>query len=370
MPSRFTLPTLIGLAAIATSGPLEAQAQASDTPTPAAVHVDADGTVRAAGFAVPVSRYASPQLREVQVVRLKAVTPPTDKLPEISVMRAGYDKVSREVTEGWRKRWPVSITPLLVGGVQTDDVRPESGIAPENAHRVLINLHGGGFFLGGRSGGWSEAAPVAGRGRIRVVTVDYRLGPENAFPAASEDVGKVYAALLKQYPAKNIGIYGCSAGGALVAQSLVWLQTRSLPRPGAAGIFCSGAMPGFWSGGDSAEFGRVLNGMPQAQPEKADRSADFYLKGRDMNGPLVAPALFPQVLAKFPPTLILTGTRDVAMSNALVTHSRLVAAGAQSQLEVQEGMGHGEFNTAYGTPEALAAMDLIWHFFDSHLGKR
>jgi acetyl esterase/lipase len=358
-----------GASIIASFGVDALHSQTVDMSAPT-VRVTIDGTVHTTGVTAPLSHFVSEQLRAVQAKRLNATLPVASGTPDVLALRTGYDKVARDVTEGWQKIWPATIAPLVIDGVQTVDLRPINGIAAGNAARVLINLHGGGFFAGGRSGGWSESVPVAGRGRIRVITVDYRLDPEHRFPAASEDVAKVYRALLKKYKPSNIGIFGCSAGGALVAQSLAWFQSQNLPRPGAAGIFCSGAMPGFWNGGDTGITGRMLNGQPQVADEHAARSEDFYLTDRDMKDPLISPALFPDVLSRFPPTLFLTGTRDVAMSNALVTHARLLAACANSQLEVQEGLGLGEFNTAFVTPEAMQAMDIIWTFFDTRLGRR
>jgi acetyl esterase/lipase len=114
----------------------------------------------------------------------------------------------------------------------------------------------------------------------------------------------------------------------------------------------------------------MMNGQMPVPAASASGTGGFYITDQDMKNPLVVPALFPDILARFPPTLILTGTRDVAMSNALITQARLRSAGAASQLEVQEGLGHGEFNTAYGTPEARQAMDIIWQFFDRRLGRR
>ncbi|WP_369751202.1 hypothetical protein [Novosphingobium sp. AP12] len=57
------------------------------------------------------------------------------------------------------------------------------------------------------------------------------------------------------------------------------------------------------------------------------------------------------------------------MSNALLTNIALLKAGAETQLLVLEGRGHGEFNYLVGTPEARDAYDLIWFFFDRHLGR-
>jgi acetyl esterase/lipase len=82
--------------------------------------------------------------------------------------------------------------------------------------------------------GLVESIPIASVGAIRVITVDYREGPEYSFPAASEDLAAVYAALLKTYKPRNIGIYGCSAGGILTAQSVAWIGSHGMPSPGAS----------------------------------------------------------------------------------------------------------------------------------------
>jgi hypothetical protein len=77
------------------------------------------------------------------------------------------------------------------------------------------------------------------------------------FPAASEDVAAVYKDLLKTYRPENIGIYGCSAGGALTAQAEAWFQDKKLPNPGALGIFGSGAVR---SGAGESAYVSALHG--------------------------------------------------------------------------------------------------------------
>ena len=96
-------------------------------------------------------------------------------------------------------------------------------------------------------------------------------GPDNKFPAASEDVASVYQELLKKYKPKNIGIYGCSAGGMQTAMSVAWFQKHSLPLPGAIGIFCASA--GGIFGGDALytamPLGEARFGAPMP-PAKRD----------------------------------------------------------------------------------------------------
>src|SRR5262249_37930025 len=91
-----------------------------------------------------------------------------------------------------RVDYPVKMTEQRIGGVLTEVFVPVEGIAPANQDRVLINLHGGGFVGGSRIDSHLESVPIAALGRIKVVSIDYRLGPEFSFPAASEDVAAVY----------------------------------------------------------------------------------------------------------------------------------------------------------------------------------
>jgi acetyl esterase/lipase len=216
-----------------------------------------------------------------------------------------------------------------------------------------------------------ESIPISALSAIRVVSVDYREGPENKFPAASEDVASVYRALLKTYPAHNIGIYGCSSGGVLTAESVAWFQAHRLPRPGAIGIFDSGALVS--AQGDSQYIGPILMGvMPSASSDVKAFNPYFNVPGLSLKDPLVSPVFDPQVLAKFPPTLSISGTRDGWLSLALYTHEQLVQQGVDADLHVWEGAAHCSFAQPIAdpdVPETREAWNVIVKFFDKHLGK-
>ena len=87
-----------------------------------------------------------------------------------------------------------------------------------------------------------------------------------------------------------------------------------------------------------------------------------------LDDPLAQPARSPEVLAKFPPTLIITATRDFAMNAAIHTDMQLRQAGVASELHVWDGMFHGFFYDA-DVPESNQAFAIMIKFFDSHLGK-
>ncbi len=332
---------------------------------PGQVIVESNGTVHVPAESVPLSSFLSPAAKTYMTQHLHQM-----QQPKLIEQVRGVPRFMEPFLKRDKELFPVSRADEQLGGVHVYEYAPKAGISAKNSKRVLINLHGGGF-----SGCWPgcaelESIPISALMRIKVITVDYRQGPKYKFPAASEDVASVYKELLKSYDAKNIGIYGCSAGGMLTAESEAWFQTHSLPSPGAIGIYCAGA-GGF--GGDSlymasptgearmpsAMFGRTAGkGLPQLG----------YFSGTKPNDPLAAPLNSPGILAKFPPTLIITADRDIAMSDAIFTHEKLVDAGVDAELHVWEGLFHGFFYNA-DVPESRDAFNVMIRFFDRHLGR-
>lgn len=327
--------------------------------------IDEAGTVSSPAVHVPFSAYASQEARERfgRIFAEGKAAPPLGQ--SIQASRDFYDKINTDRAGRMKKLYPVEISARKFGGVGADVVTPKGGVDRRNAQRVLINLHGGAFLWGAGSGGLVEAIPIASVAKIKVVTIDYRQGPEYTFPAASEDVEKVYRELLKSYPPRNIGIYGCSAGGALTGEAVAWLQAKRLPAPGAVGVFCAGVVE---PDGDSAYVGHLLMGEPI--PEHAfPLTALAYFKGVDPANPLVLPGGSPRVLAKFPPTLLISGTRDFAMSATLRSNELLTEAGAKTELHVWEGMWHSFFSDPE-LPESKAMYAVVARFFDRELGSQ
>jgi acetyl esterase/lipase len=339
---------------------------AQPTP-PATVVVDPDGTVHMPVQSVPVSPFLSVEGQGYLAQHLRDVQRPEMRVQEdgVPALLAGYIARQRELFAVRREE-------TTIGGVHAYVYTPRDGIAPENLERVLIDLHGGGFRECWPACAELESIPIAALGRIKVVSLDYRQGPKHRHPAASEDVAAAYRELLKTYRPDNIGIYGCSAGGMLTAMSVAWFQRHALPRPGAIGVLCAGAasVDGGAFGGDASYTtlplgeGRVLAVGAGGNPVPMD-----YFAGTDADDPLVAPAGSPEVLAWFPPTLLVTGTRSFDLSNAAYTHTQLVKHGVPADLHVWEGMFHGFFYNP-DVPESRECYDVIVAFFSRHLGKQ
>jgi epsilon-lactone hydrolase len=337
----------------------------------AKVNVDARGGVHLPAMTVPFSNLASLQALTAFVERQKfnKIYEGMSALP-VTQQRQLFDDYFKPIVKRVNLLYPVDTVRQTMAGVETEIYTPKEGVAARNGKRVLINLHGGGFIFGAGSMSALESIPLASVEKIKIVSIDYRLGPENQYPAASEDVAAVYKELLKSYLPRNIGIYGCSAGGLLTAEVVAWIQKEKLPAPGAVGIFCAAAAG--WTAGDSDSLALPLSGFTTSPDYGAPPHPEVgnapYFKDADLSDPLVLPIRSATVLAKFPPTLIITSTRDPALSPAVYTHTRLTQLGVDAQLNVWEGLFHGFFATDPDLPESKEVWHTVSTFFDKHLG--
>jgi acetyl esterase/lipase len=350
------------------------KAPASENAPNAKVAVDSDGAVHLPAMTVPFSSFASPEAKAKFVQeqpRLQNYIAQLKTAKNIADERRFSDDYDRPSVELVHTMYATEQTRKVMGGVETDIYTPKEGIAARNQHRVLINLHGGSFRVGAHTATDLESIPLASIAKVKIVGVNYRMATEYKFPAASEDVAAVYKELLKSYPPQNIGIYGCSAGGVLTAEATAWIAKEHLPRPGAVGIFCASAAG--WIGGDSGALAQPLSGMERndkvAASPHASISNEDYFSDADMHNPLVEPIHSDAVLAKFPPTLLITSTRDIALSGAAYTNERLTKLGVESELHVWEGLGHFFFGYP-DLPESKEMWNVVARFFDKHLGAR
>lgn len=254
-----------------------------------------------------------------------------------------------------RRKTPPASTPTA--GVHTDIITPLE--TPEaNRDRVLINLHGGGF--NSDSGSLLEGVPIANLAKIKVVSVYYRLAPENPFPAAVEDVVAVYRELLKTYKPKDIGIFGTSAGAILTAEVTSKLRQSGFPLPAALGFFSG--LSDFSRVGDSRQL-FTLNGFPGAMNPLYPKDLDEQYVGKaDRRDPVLSP-LFAD-LHGWPPTLLVTSTRDILLSDTTIFHRALLRNGVDAQLVVFEALPHA-FWYHFQLPETKEALELMARFLES-----
>ncbi|MGB6942480.1 MAG: alpha/beta hydrolase [Bryobacteraceae bacterium] len=334
--------------------------------------VDPDGTLHDNDFSVPLSSFLSPEARAymLHVLRDRPFAGGPSATQDIKGYRARQDEIMNWFLKPIRERYPVNVEQKTIAGIYTDVITPKDGIAPKNRNRVLLNVHGGGFLSGARTAALVESIPIASVEKIKVITIDYRMGPEYKFPAASQDVAAVYEEILKEYQPQHVGLYGCSAGGMLTAMSIAWFQKNHLPNPSAIGVLC--ASIGELTGGDASFITGPLNGFAvPAGRQGSGAGMQFrpaYLSNVDPKDPLAYPINSPALVAKFPPTLLVTSTRGMEYSSAINSHNALVRAGVDAELHVWDGLPHAFWYNS-DLPESREVYAVIARFFDRHFGK-
>jgi len=317
-------------------------------------------------FTLPPSSQLSAEARSV-LARMKAESAPEAIAGDLVRQRAFYQQWNDRRLAEMRRHFATNERRDVIAGVPVAIVEPKAGVAPGDTERVLINVHGGAFLWGSGSGALVEAIPIAAVMQVRVVTVDYRLAPEHRYPAASEDVAAVYRALLKTHRPENIGIYGCSAGGIITAQATAWIRKTGLPRPGAIGTFCGTGAP--YSGDSPYLAGPITGGEILSTASLPATLPTPYMAGVGGKDPVAYPLQSEAEIRAMPPTLLLAGSRDFAVSALTRAHRRLTAAGVSSELQLFDGLPHAFFMWP-DMPESTEAFRLIARFFDRHLGRR
>jgi epsilon-lactone hydrolase len=348
--TRIFLSRLICVFALGCNKPSQVVSQDSAT-------FDPDGTAHLTRV-VPMPSTISPEAQK-WLASLTHATPGPESLPE---RRKRTDEWRVKQSAEARRLFPVNVEETTIAGVRTDIITPLA-TPDQNRDRVLINLHGGGF--NSDSGSLIEGVPIANLAKIKVVSVYYRLAPENPFPAPVDDVVAVYTELLKTYKPHAIGIFGTSAGAILTAEVAVRLKQLSLPLPAALGLFS--VLADYSRPSDSREL-FTLNGFPGGlQPQDPNRrTGDEYARETDRKDPVLSP-LYAD-LKGTPPTLLVTSTRDILLSDTATFHRALLHANVDAQLVVFEALPHA-FWYHFELPETTEALQLMAKFFDEKLGK-
>ncbi|MDD3797956.1 MAG: alpha/beta hydrolase fold domain-containing protein [Novosphingobium sp.] len=328
-----------------------------------AYQIDKDGTVDLGGRTLPVPGGVSKEAQAFLATPPWGDTPPppADGPIPMWVLRPHVDEQMKLLNGMAQQFYPVDLEPMEIGGVPCMMVRPKE-IPEENKGKVLMNLHGGGFVLGG--GSLIEAIPIAATAKVPVIAVDYRLAPEHPYPAAVDDAVAVYKTMLDYHTPDQIGIYGSSAGGFLTGQTIVRLQREGLPLPACCGVFTAGG--DLTDLGDTAQIFTLMGfwgeGILPVDHEVSEIRA--YVGGADANDPGVSP--IQGDLSDFPPTLLVSGTRDAVLSATASFHRALRRAGVDADLFVYEAMPHAHWYMVH-LPEAREAIDVMSAFFLKYL---
>lgn len=325
-----------------------------------------EGTRKAPARDIPVpTAEVSPAMQAVIGAPLQATwnTHPKDAAAWKELINARAEAVAKTLP-AMRERLGVKVEPTKIGGVSAFIVTPDN-IPEANRDRVLVHVHGGGYVFFPGESGTREAILMAGYGKFKVISVDYRMPPDHPYPAAMDDAMAVWKEVVKTNDPKKMAIFGTSTGGGMTLAMVLRARKEGLPLPAATA-------PGTpWSDmtktGDTFFTNEMIDNILVSNDGWLGDAAKLYAGGTDLKDPQLSPVYGDY--AGFPPTILTSGTRDLFLSNTVRVHRKLRQAGVVSDLHVFEGQSHAQYAGDPYAPETKEHFGELAAFFDKHLAK-
>lgn len=206
---------------------------------------------------------------------------------------------------------------------------------PHMKKYVILYCHGGGYSTGSCLYGRTLTSKLAMSTSMDVCSFDYRLAPENPYPAAMEDAMKAWNYLmLLGYGARDVIVAGDSAGGNM-ALSLVHklkAEGRLIPR----GLVLMSPWTDLLSTGKSHLAKADID--PVLDAKYLERMIKAYAKGEDLENPYISPIY--GEFEGFPPTYIQVGENEILLSDSLELHKKMIKANVPVKMDTFKGMWH------------------------------
>jgi acetyl esterase/lipase len=263
-----------------------------------------------------------------------------------------------------REKLGVKSEQVTIAGVNCYIITPDN-MPEQNRNRLLVHVHGGGYVFGPAESATREAILMAGFGKLKVVSIDYRMPPDFPYPAAMDDAMAVWKEVARTNDPKKMAIFGTSTGGGMTLAMVLRARAEGLPLPAATA-------PGTpWSDmtktGDTYFTNEKVDNILVSNDGWLGEAAKLYANGHDLKDPQLSPVYGD--FAGFPPTILTSGTRDLFLSNTVRVHRKLRQAGVVSDLHVFEGQSHAQYAGDPDAPETREHFGELAAFFDKYLAK-
>jgi acetyl esterase/lipase len=252
-----------------------------------------------------------------------------------------------------------SIDTIQIGGVRAINIKPKDY---KKSDKIIFYIHGGAYVVLHADVTLASMLPLAEATGLRIVAIDYTLAPEAKFEQITDEVIQFYKGLLEEYDAKNIAVYGDSAGGALSAGSILKMQDQNIELPAVLVLWSP------WA--DIDQVGDTYFTLADNDPNLVNRdflenAALAYAPKSEFKNPYVSP-VYGDFSKGFPPTLIQVGSKEIFLSNAIRMYRALDDANKDVKLDVYEGMWH-VWQGHYLLPESKKAVNNTKKFMFKHL---
>ncbi|MDC7279968.1 MULTISPECIES: alpha/beta hydrolase [Pseudobutyrivibrio] len=227
----------------------------------------------------------------------------------------------------------VSLKPFKVGKIPCEWVTPDLA---HNPQYVILYAHGGGYTCGGLAYARILAAKLAVSTGFSVVSFEYRLAPENKFPAALEDGEEVWNYLIDQgYKNDRIILAGDSAGGNLMVCLTQRILQEGKEPPRMLLLFSP------WTDmtAKSKSYQQYDGKDPILTKHYVESVRDAVIgEDAEPSDPIYSP-LFGE-FQHFPPTLVQCGKTEILYEDSASLVKQIQKAGGKAKLDVEKDGWH------------------------------
>lgn len=249
---------------------------------------------------------------------------------------------------------------FIVDGVLCEWLIPAS----TSKSAAILYLHGGGGVVGLLDPERLMVAHLSKACQLRSLLPDYRLAPENPFPAGLEDCLAVYRWMISNgFSPNRIAIAGSSAGGLITITLLLAIREAHLPLPAAAVCISPNTDPS--CSGASIRKNRFRDAL--LSPRYLRTMMKLYTRSHDLCDPLLTP-LYAD-LQGLPSMLIQVGEDELLLDDSIRFSNCAKTAGVDVTLEIWPHMWHVWHTCLPDLPEANQAIEHIARYLHEHLDK-
>jgi acetyl esterase/lipase len=227
--------------------------------------------------------------------------------------------------------------------------------------KIVLYFHGGGYNACSPNTHRELCANISIASCAKVLLIDYRLAPENPFPAALEDATSSYRWLLKNgYSNENIAVAGDSAGGGLSVAASISLRDGGEPMPSS--VACISPWTDLELSGDSIKTHASID--PMLTLEVLQHMASNYIKKNNPCSPYISPIYAD--LKGLPPLFIQVGSDEMLLDDSIRIVEKAKNSGVDVKLEIYDQMWHVWHLAARFMPEAKKAVNELGLFIRNH----
>ena len=247
----------------------------------------------------------------------------------------------------------VKVEKIDIDGIQAEWLTPLDA----NHEQVILYFHGGGYVTGSIETYRMLCGLLANYTGVKVLIPNYRLAPENPFPAALDDALKIYRWLLEQGTSSaNIIIAGDSAGGGLGVTTVLALKDKNESLPAA--VVCLSP----WADLTLTNKTHITKAEAEAvlRTDVLREWALAYTDESNFTNPLVSPVHAD--FHGFPPLLIQVGGDEILLGDSILLAEKAKSAGVHVELRIWDGMWHVWHVLGELIPESKKAFEEIGQF--------